>query len=234
MPARIVITGATDGIGACLARDYARAGAHLVLTGRRPSMEVDLPSQHATYVRADQSEPVEAAGRILSAVQARGWQSLDAAILNAGTGNVADPAEDERIIEQIDVNLAAPIAIARMLAPFLLEGNGTLALVGSAAHRGAPRFAAYAASKAGLHGFVRSLAEEWRGRAHVAVLHPGATETGMHAKAGFDPGMATVAFQSPERVARGIERAVRRRAPSRRLGRLYCMTALPMRPGSLA
>ena len=234
MAARVVITGATDGIGACLARDYARAGAHLLLTGRRPEADVPPLAPTASYVRADQREPVEAAGRILTAVQRRGWDDVDVAILNAGTGLVADPAGDERVVEQIDVNLTSTIVIARALAPFLLNSAGVLCIVGSAARRGAPRFAAYAASKAGLHGFARSLAEEWRGRAHVQVLHPGATATGMHAKAGFDPGLATVAFQPVERVARGIERAVRGRRRSGGLSRLYCATAAPMKPGSLA
>ena len=234
MTARIVITGATDGIGACLARDYAAAGAELLLTGRRPEKDVRPPSPTATYLRADQREPLVAAGRLLSAVQRRGWDGLDAVILNAGMGVVGDPASDDRTVEQIDVNLSATIAIARSLAPFVLGAGGVLCIVGSVARRGAPRFAAYAAAKAGLHGFARSLGEEWRGRAHVQILHPGPTETGMHEKAGFDPGLATVAFQSADRVARGIERAVRTRRRSGGLSRFYCATAVELKPGSLA
>ena len=234
MSARVVITGATDGIGACLARDYAQAGADLILTGRRPEEDVAPPAPTATYIRADQREPLEAAGRVLACVQRRRWDGVDIAILNAGMGIVGDPAEDDRVVEQIDVNLASTITVARSLAPFILNARGVLCIIGSVARRGAPRFAAYAAAKAGLHGFGRSLAEEWRGRAHVQVLHPGPTETAMHEKAGFDPGMATVAFQSAERVARGIERAVRTRRRSSGLSRLYCATAGELKPGSLS
>lgn len=233
MTARIVVTGATDGIGAHLARDYARAGAELLLTGRRPEKDVLAPSPDATYLRADQREPLVAAGRILSAVQRMGWDGVDIAVLNAGMGLVADPADDDRVCEQIDVNLVSTITIARSLAPFILSAGGVLCVVGSVAHRGAPRFAAYAAAKAGLHGFARSLAEEWRGRAHVQVLHPGPTDTAIHEKAGFDPGLATVAFQPADRVARGIERAVRTRRRSGGLSRFYCATAGELTPEML-
>ena len=224
---KILVTGASDGIGRALALDYARAGAEVLATGRRP--KADLPTG-TTYVQADQSDAVAASQAIEAAVARMG--GLDVAVLNAGIGFVGDPATDTRIDEQIEVNLSATILVARAVAPFVLASGGSLVLVGSTA-RTAPNFAVYAATKAGLSGFARSLREEWRGRAHVAILHPGPTRTAMHEKAGLKVGLVRRAFLSPETVARGIERAVRRRSGSRDLSRLWCVTAPKLAAGSL-
>ena len=209
MGKRVLITGATSGIGSALAHHYARR-ADLLLAGRRPEMDIrrHLPAD-AGYVAAVQSRPKEAATRIGEACESLGWDGLDLAILNAGTGYVGDPAleDPDRQRETVDTNLVAPIAIAHRLFPLLEAAGGHLVLIGSTAHRGAPAFASYAASKAGLDGFARALREEWRGRVGVQVIHPGPTRTGMHRKAGLEP-RGERFFASPERMARLIAQAV--------------------------
>ena len=212
---KVLVTGATDGIGARLVRDYLAAGHDVIATGRRPE-----GPEGARYVVADQTNPRAAALAIGGTV----GDTLDVAILNAGTGFVEDVPE-QRAAETLDVNLAATILIARAVAPAVLAANGSLVVVGSVVHKSSKRIPTYAATKGGLHGFARALAEEWRGRAHVAALHPGPTDTSMLAKAGLDRLPPKWFLANADAVARGIEHAVAKRHPSRTLTRLYCARA---------
>ena len=204
---RILISGATDGIGLALAKRLAPKH-DLILTGRKDG-HPDLPSG-AIYVQADQSEPIECTQAILAAIKAAGWNSLDNAILNAGTGfSVSDGFESSDIIRTtLDVNLSANTALAHVLFPLLIKTNGTLSLVGSVAHKGSPLFPAYAASKAALDAFARALRSEWQGRVTVQIIHPGPTDTGMQAKAGYDAGKMRRVFIKPEIMAEMMEAAI--------------------------
>jgi NAD(P)-dependent dehydrogenase (short-subunit alcohol dehydrogenase family) len=210
--ARILITGATSGIGLALVRRHA-PGARVLAAGRRGEDEArDVLPDGVAYVQADQREPERAAAAILAMLDAPGLDGLDLAILNAGTGHAVDPAEEtpRMLRDVLDTNLFAAIALARALRPALEAGRGRLVLIGSTAHTGAAGFASYAAAKAGLHGFARALAEEWRGRIAVQVIHPGPTDTGMHARAGHDPGRAVRLFARTGTMARLIDRAIAR------------------------
>ena len=112
--------------------------------------------------------------------------------------------------EVLDTNLFAAIALAQALLSRQEDVGGRLVVIRSAAHKGAPAFASYAAAKAGLHGFARALAEEWKGHVAVQVIHPGPTDTGMHARAGHDPGRLVRLFAGTATMARLIDRAVAR------------------------
>jgi NAD(P)-dependent dehydrogenase (short-subunit alcohol dehydrogenase family) len=208
----VLITGGTDGIGLKLAQRYSNTGADVAVTGRRPLREIKavLPA-NISYIRADQSEPENAAQSIIDGLQKIGWRHCDLAILNAGNGSVCPPLEEEaeNLRNTLDVNLAAPIAITHALTSLLFAAhNGKLTIIGSTSHRGAENFASYAASKAGLNGFSRSLREEWRGRVNVQIIHPGPIATGMHTKAGFEPGMIKHVFLDPDFVTRTIIRKI--------------------------
>ena len=161
----------------------------MVLCGRRSADELQdqLPAG-AQYVQADFSNPKAAVDQIEKAVGDH--PSLDRLIVNAGTGYYRRVAlEDAATIRQtLDVNLLAPVLLARRFAPQLEAAAGSVVFVGSVARRGSANMPSYAASKAGLAGLARSLASEWQGRIKVQIVHPGPTRTGMHARAGFPSG----------------------------------------------
>lgn len=207
---KILITGATSGIGLALARRLA--DRHDVLVAARKPMadaKAMLPDGCA-YVQADFAEPAAAVQAIANHLLKTGWTRLDNAVVNAGVGFVTDDGCDtqERVRQTLDINLTSSVLLARALYPWLEKASGTLTFVGSVAHKGQAKFPAYAASKAGLHGFARALRSEWAGRIAVQIIHPGPTRTDMHQKAGFDPGKMADFFLKPDSVALMMERAM--------------------------
>lgn len=226
----ILITGATDGIGFRLAKAYASRGHFVLATGRQTLTDdaTFFGVSNITYIRADQSQPEQAARAIEVAMARFGWPHLDVAILNAATGWAGHPAQEtaDSISGQVTINLTAPILIARTIAPALFAGRGQLVLIGSTAASGQPSFATYAATKAGLEGFARSLREEWRAKAHVQIIHPGPVRTKMHAKAGLKLRVARLFFMSPRRAVRAIQHSIRNQDRRRVLSRSYGLSAL--------
>ncbi len=205
----IVLTGASSGIGLALARHLSARGAVLLATGARA--KADLPSEFPDirYVSIDMAKP-DCADKLAGAVADLGWPGIDLLILNAGTGRQA-PVESEtaQTIENVvAVNLAAPVRIAHRFAEPLIESAGQLVLVGSVVHKGADDFPVYAATKAALDGFARSLRCEWQGRIKVQIVHPGPTRTPMHQRAGHDPGKLARLFMSAGEAASLIAAAI--------------------------
>jgi NAD(P)-dependent dehydrogenase (short-subunit alcohol dehydrogenase family) len=143
------------------------AGRHdVIATGRRePGKVRDLFPESVHYVRADQSDPKAAAQALGRGLLEHNVTKLDHVVLNAATGHASAPQDEtpDTLRDTLDVNLAGTLAMAHILYSWLRRGNGQLTLIGSTARKGAPQFACYAASKAGLHGLARALEEEWRG-----------------------------------------------------------------------
>lgn len=214
MPPHVLITGATDGIGRAMARLLQREGAALTLVGRRPldALEDALYSRR-TYCRADLEAP-DASKRVAAFLDTAELGPIDLLVHNAGVGWYGDAAAElgARIRTTLDVNLWAPIALTHALLPRLAARDATIVFVSSVlADLPAADLASYAASKAALDGFARSLRVELRGRTRVVVAHPGGTATGMHAKAGV-PLARQKRFRFPpaERVAARILKQARR------------------------
>lgn len=209
--ARIVLTGASSGIGLSLTRRLHAAGADILGIGRRTERELPADFPAITYSAVDLSGN-GAATRLAAFADGLDWDTLDYLILNAGTGHHRPVGGESLtgIAETLQVNLVSPVQLVHVFAERLLAARGKVVLIGSVAHKGAVRFPVYAASKAALNGFARSVRSEWQGRIAVQILHPAATRTGMHERAGFDPGWRGLFFLKPDDVADVMVRQIAR------------------------
>lgn len=216
----VLITGATGGIGFELLKLFAREDVALIGTGSRAM--ADLPvgwPASAIFCQADLSQTASVA-MLKHCVAELGWDGIDHLVLNAGTGWAGDPSVETpaSICATLTVNLLVPMLTVQAFAGLLAANTGLVTLIGSTAAKGAPGFASYAASKAGLAGFSRALASEWQGRIDVQIIHPGPTATQMHAKAGHDPGFARRFFVHPKDSALAIMRHMQTRRHQAKAG----------------
>lgn len=186
---RVIITGASSGIGAALALRYAREGATLGLIARRkPELEqlaVQFPTRAEIY-------PLDVRDAAALAAAARDFISRhgvpDIVIANAGVsvGTLTDFAEDTRVFRDVfDINV---IGVVNTLQPFLAsmraaERGSLVGIASVAGYRGLPGGAAYSASKAAVIAYLESLRVELRASGiKVTTICPGYIETPMTAK----------------------------------------------------
>ncbi|CAL1690316.1 Serine 3-dehydrogenase [Brevundimonas subvibrioides] len=188
---RILITGASAGIGAALARVYAENGWDLILTARREAaldaLATEISGRHGVdvaVIAADLAD-VEAPRRLVEAIAARGLV-VDGLINNAGfsrtTGFLAtDPAQHAAMVQ---VMLAAPVALSRRLLPGMVErGFGRIINVASLAGQmpATGGDTLYGPIKSFLIKASQGLWLETRGTGvHVTALCPGYTLTEFH------------------------------------------------------
>ena len=206
---RILITGATGGIGQAIARAFAAQGAELILTGRRAEVLEPLARElGATTLVADLADR-DALARLAEAAG-----PLDVCIANAAlpaTGRL-DELEQDEIDTILEVNLAAPIAMSKALLPGMLErGRGHFVFISSLSGKVAsPMASMYNATKFGLRGFSLALREDLhRSGVSSSVVLPGfISEAGMFHDSGvkLPRGVGT---RTPAQVADGVLRAVR-------------------------
>jgi short-subunit dehydrogenase len=182
--ARILLTGATGGLGEELARQLARAGARILLAGRDAArlatVDDALEGPHAT-IRAELTRPE---GIAATADAAREF-GVNVLINNAGIGSFGMfEQQDWPGVEQIlATNLEAPMRLTHAMLP-LLKSRRQAAIVSVGSTFGSlpfPGFVAYSAAKAGLRGFSQALRRELSDSA-VAVIHlaPRAIDTPMN------------------------------------------------------
>jgi uncharacterized protein len=188
-----VVTGASGGIGAALARELARHGHDLVLAARslapmeRLAAELRAAGAGVTAIAADLAQP-GAASALAQEVAGRGL-AVDVLVNNAGLGAAGrfDRIDPERLGEVLQVNIVALSELTRLLLPGMIaRRRGRILLVASVAgFQPGPGMAAYFASKAYVLSLGEALAYELRGTGvGVTTLCPGATATNFFAVAG--------------------------------------------------
>lgn len=215
---RILLTGATGGIGRALALELGRRGARLALAGRdemvlaRLAGELANAGRPATILSFDLAQPGSPAALVEHALKALG--GIDVLINNAGRSHFgAFAGEDEAaILELIATNLTAPLLLSRALLPHWLERkSGHFVNIGSVFGAiGFPYHAVYSATKFGLRGFSEALRRELADSG-VKVLYvaPRATATAMNGPAARALMAETrTAVDKPEKVAASIADAL--------------------------
>ncbi|HUI20749.1 MAG TPA: SDR family oxidoreductase [Methylocella sp.] len=194
-----LITGASGGIGADLARVFAGHGHDLVLVARGRTKLEALAEEIAVggrprplVIELDLTEPV-AVDKLAAALEAEN-ATPEILVNNAGFGlaGVAadlDPAEQLAII---DLNIRAAVEMILRFLPEIRKARGKILNVASIAayFPGGPRMAAYYASKAFILSFSRGLSQELRSQGvTVSALCPGYTRTDFQSRAGIGPTM---------------------------------------------
>ena len=188
-PTSILITGASSGIGAALARHYARPGVTLHLGGRdRERLEMvsrtclDQGAQ-VVWRRVDVTDR-QAMCRWIDEADAAAPISLG--IANAGISRYLGPDDPEASLRAFDevvaVNLTGAANTAfPLLRPMRLRGRGQIVLIGSmAGWRGFPTSPGYSASKAGVRALAQALrARVWGDGVAGALVEPGMIDTPM-------------------------------------------------------
>jgi len=182
-----LVTGASSGIGADLAREAARDGNDLVLVARRREPmqaladELKTVGAATTIVVADLSKP-DGAADVMREIEARGI-AIDALLAAAGLGDNGrfDRADPARINAILTVNVVALTELTRLVLPQMVaRRRGRVMLVAStAAFQPGPEMAAYYATKSYVLSFGQAISYELRGTGvTVSTLCPGPTETG--------------------------------------------------------
>jgi len=207
------VTGATGGIGRAVAAALIARGARVILSGRRREALERLAGElgAAGVLVADLADAAQVAALGERAVDA----GVEILIANAGlpASGVLVELEQAEIDRMLDVNLRAPIALARSLAPSMIDrGRGQIVVISSLAGKVAsPASSIYSATKFGLRGFALGLRADLR--AHgvgVTVIAPGfVSGEGMFARAGVSL-PAGIGTRPPEAVAAAVIRALER------------------------
>ena len=188
-----LVTGASRGIGAALARELAQDGHDLVLVSRSVvemeslAAELSPTGARSVVVQADLAQP-GAAARLADEIAERGL-TIDVLVANAGLGGLGrfDEMDPQHISTMLQVNIVALTELTRLLLPGMRQrGSGRVMLLASTAgFQPGPRMAVYFATKSYVLSFGEAIAYELRGSGvTVTVLCPGATATDFFKVAG--------------------------------------------------
>lgn len=250
--AHVLVTGASRGIGACLASGAAERGAEVTVVARSPerlqqaaaalgghALPCDLADRAARAGLVDRAEAL--AGRPVDVL-------VNCAGLDAAAGMLEVTAEQQA--ELFEVNLVAPAELVRQVLPGMVaRRRGHVVDVSSGfSTLTCPGLVPYAASKAGLSHFTAGLRLELRGTGvGTTLVEPGPVRTGLYADIEAQPLAAAAVrrmlrlrltvLSEPEEVARAtldaVESGRRHVVPPLRMTPALALTWVPRRVGDL-
>lgn len=196
---RVVVTGASGGIGAAVAAGLRDAGAAVLISGRSSGLDDLAVSLGVSACRADLARAADRAALVAASEQELG--GVDVLVAAHGEAH-AIPSVDEdptAFHRTLEVNLTATFDLCRQLAPAMIaRGHGRIVLISSMyAFFGGLRVAAYTASKGGVAQLAKALSNEWAADGvTVNAIAPGYVRTGLNEHVWGDP------VRSAEIVAR--------------------------------
>ena len=222
----VIITGASSGIGAAMAREYAKMGAKVVLGARQGDkleaicQEIKAAAGKAVWCACDVSKAEDCQQLIQTAVDNFG--GIDVLICNAGISMRAlfDDLDLSVLHRLMDVNFWGTVYCTKYALPYLQQSKGSLVGISSVAGiHGLPGRTGYSASKFAMTGFLETIrVENLKKGLHVMVACPGFTASNVRFAAltadGSQQGSTPREegkMMSPEEVAHIVARGIARR-----------------------
>lgn len=178
----VIITGASSGIGLAAAREFASAGAKLVLAARRDNVLKEVCDElsqttEVLFVKTDVSEESDCKNLIDKCIERFG--KVDILINNAGISMRAlfRDLHLDVIRELMNINFWGTVYCTKYALPWLLKSQGSVVgVISIAGFKGLPARTGYSASKFAIYGFLDTLRiEHLKDNLHVMIFAPGFT-----------------------------------------------------------
>lgn len=210
----IVITGASSGIGAALARLCLERGWQVLAVARRAERLEPLRAHPNAAILALDVTAADAPAKIVNEAVRR-FNRLDVVVNNAGCAQPGPllAQSDAQINAQWQLHVAAPLRLARAALPHVRNVHGGFVFLGSGLARvPAPGYGAYAPAKAAIRAASIQIRRELRADGiFVTYVDPGVVDTEFSLASGMEPRRASW-HAKPDRVARAILRGIERRS----------------------
>ncbi len=237
----VIVTGASSGIGLATAREFASKGSRVVLAARSEERLIEIENEmksqgyEVMICRTDVSKEEDCRRLIEKSVERFG--TIDILINNAGISMRAlfSELELDVIKRLMDVNFWGTVYCTKYALPYIVKNRGSIVGVSSVAgFHGLPGRSGYSASKFAIHGFLETIRiENLHKKLHVMVIAPGFTSSEVRRHAlladGSEQGVSPRKegrMMTPERVAKGILKGIRKKKRNKILSLVGQLTAL--------